>query len=697
MSSKPSAPAKAPSASNTLPQAAVDAPFIRFPPFPVAPEGASIISFSSFKPYGIQMFSKAGEEEEVELDGLNIPTVELRVKHDTDQCKSNKKRRKKKKNGKMTTDANGKRIPWWEEWEEGEELRVTGPGYDPNMSRVDRLFQAAQDFRSGRTWPPAVSGAGNLWDQFRLYSGLLTNTPVYRKSGNKRDGAESPEGFMSDEEDLDMKVIEVPDITNSKRKRPAQDSSLADDGDVDEEENETYKKKKLGSEEDREDRLFVFLDDPEISVKVFLSSFMREQGLIWSERNLITAPTLLSFFLNFLLRNRVFPEATHERGLRSALNVVEQAKKQLPLTFKIGKVIPDEFSGGCKECWGRKGGLSWQSEPVVLPENTDSKAESQVKDFETGLSVDGIQATRVEIPSPDSPSQIVKQIIEDNVGSDVELDISTHNPWANEPSPTATGAWGDIPAQWGPGADTGVQDGSVWDAPASNWADVAGDMEANAASSWSTPVLQSLMPFLGPTVLPLTHTTGIVEFSTRRIKAIHPPSPSPTPSKSSSKSATSANANNDGPDPEQVEDALDRAFAKVVLEPWIGCITMEDSDISRPVIKSSSRGAVVDEFSAGSDAQDVVDSTSGAKPYNPYKDDIVLLVRPAMVEYLTEGMGLGALWIQMVRQEGVQPRAGKRKGKQAGKENKMGETYWYLEDLMCIFPSFYTAREKAGL
>jgi hypothetical protein len=40
--------------------------------------------------------------------------------------------------------------------------------------------------------------------------------------------------------------------------------------------------RKSDLEEQREEKLIVFLNDPEKSVTIFLSSHMREQGLIWS-------------------------------------------------------------------------------------------------------------------------------------------------------------------------------------------------------------------------------------------------------------------------------------------------------------------------------------------------------------------------------------------------------------------------------
>jgi hypothetical protein len=44
----------------------------------------------------------------------------------------------------------------------------------------------------------------------------------------------------------------------------------------------TLQTRKSDLEEQREEKLIVFLNDPEKSVTIFLSSHMREQGLIWS-------------------------------------------------------------------------------------------------------------------------------------------------------------------------------------------------------------------------------------------------------------------------------------------------------------------------------------------------------------------------------------------------------------------------------
>lgn len=120
MSSKPTKPSA---------PAAPELPLLTFPPFPALPEGSTLPAFKDFVPSGYQLFSG---DEETEVDGRGIATVELRVKHDTDEPKTGKNKGKKKRKAAREAAANGepvKRLTWLEEWEEGEDLRVSQTGY----------------------------------------------------------------------------------------------------------------------------------------------------------------------------------------------------------------------------------------------------------------------------------------------------------------------------------------------------------------------------------------------------------------------------------------------------------------------------------------------------------------------------------------------------------------------------------------
>lgn len=102
---------------------------LTYPPFPAVPEGVTITPFKDFKERGIQLFATTADDN-VERDGLGLPTVPLRVPHDTDECKTETKRKSNRKAALEARSATGVRREWWEIWMEGEDLR--GPGaYNP--------------------------------------------------------------------------------------------------------------------------------------------------------------------------------------------------------------------------------------------------------------------------------------------------------------------------------------------------------------------------------------------------------------------------------------------------------------------------------------------------------------------------------------------------------------------------------------
>ncbi|KAG2066082.1 hypothetical protein BDR04DRAFT_1107344 [Suillus decipiens] len=682
-----------PSASDTT--ATQELPFVTFPPFPQPPPGVTLIPFKDFRARGIQLFGEVvggPNEEDMELDGLGIPTVELRVKHSTDECKSNTRKRKRKKKTAVVEGAPARKVPWYEEWEEGEDLRITKGKFDSNISHVDRLFHAANDFRVNRTWPPITSGVGQLWDQFRLYVGLLVNPTIYRKP-SKDEEADDEDDYEGDNpSNIHVNAEDTSGPVPSNDVAPSALSVELDDHDDDE---GSLQARKSDLEEQREERLIVFLNDPEKSVTIFLSSHMREQGLIWSERNLVNAPHLISFFLNFVLRNRVLPKASHERGIRSALEIVELAKKELPLTYKIGQALPDVFSDGCKECFGRKGGIEWSFD--------DQKADDPPAPVDATITVIDQHGTATEIVLPDAEETALKDAIEDNVDMEIQVTnmrttapvvnantttpITTTPPdiWSANTTDTVAGGWGATgdAEGWGSvGSDTwgAIGDGGTWGPADDNdeWgADSAPLSFAPEVTepSWLSPP-PSLTSLLGPTSFPLTHSTGIVESSTRRIKAIH------LPPKDKAKIKGDA--------AEMVEDELERRFARVVMSPW----GREESDIPMPSIRKTSRGAVI-----MPDGE--VKGSGTGKPHNPYEDDIILVLEPAVLDTLGLGMGLGGLWVQIVREkaeednEAPKKSNGKRGKKDKGPLDELSGNYWYLEELMGIFPSYFMSRENA--
>lgn len=117
-----------------------DGPTIRFPPFPVLPPNARepLIPFKNFKEHGIRVFS----DTDVEVDGLGIPTIELGVRHELDECKTKTRRKVNEENkrgsGNRTEEPAKVNPPierrhqrfllfakkeWYDQWSEDEYLR----------------------------------------------------------------------------------------------------------------------------------------------------------------------------------------------------------------------------------------------------------------------------------------------------------------------------------------------------------------------------------------------------------------------------------------------------------------------------------------------------------------------------------------------------------------------------------------------
>ncbi|KAJ6605952.1 hypothetical protein B0H10DRAFT_2440054, partial [Mycena sp. CBHHK59/15] len=310
----------------------------RFPPFPSVPDGVTIIPFKHFKERGIQIFAAA---DGVERDGLGLPTIALRIKHDTDGSKSNPNKKRKKSN-LPGAEGGAQRREWWEEWEEGESLRNHGP-YDVSVAPADRVHQAAVDFQKYRKFPPGATDLQRIWDHFKLFTGLMGTPPVSQQFADEEDAlsdaSDDEEDVISSASSPDDAAISDEDggkVSTGQKRKPASQSA--------------GREKRPRAP----DRLDAFLGDPERAVKVFLSSYMKDQGLVWAQRNLLNAPRIVRFFLAYLVRNRVLPDRTSARALERAIQVVDTAADELPRTARVAHVLPGVFGGACQGAWGRR-------------------------------------------------------------------------------------------------------------------------------------------------------------------------------------------------------------------------------------------------------------------------------------------------------------------------------------------------------
>ena len=369
---------------------------------------------------------------------------------------------------------------------------------------------------------------------------------------------------------------------------------------------------------------------------------------------------MVSFFLRYLIRNRVFPEPEYERPIKRALEIVQLARVELPNSWKMGRALPDTFSDGCKGLWGPMQ-LMW-----LVPEDTspDTSNEPEAKRQKLDHSED------VEQQGPERSSVV-------EVGADADITTAeTDTAFVEGGWGTAVGgeepegwgatqeSWGDISAPATAEGDEGATDElnpPIWD---------ASTVEIQA--TWDLQPL-TLLPVMGPTALPLTHTTGVVEQSTRRIVRIDPP----RQPRLLAQNTTTAEA---------VEEDLACRFARLILAPWekLDKRTYEGgTDVLPPSILSTSRGPVVLEEEEGEGG----DGKSVPRAHRPWKDEVAVLVDPTLTDILLVGMGIGAIWVEIVRdKEAEESSAGASK---KGKGKKEVPKYWYMEQLVHQLPSFY--------
>ncbi|KAJ7034348.1 hypothetical protein C8F04DRAFT_1234380 [Mycena alexandri] len=701
---------------------------IRFPPFPEVPAGVTITPFKDFREHGIQMrlLDELDEEENIEKDGLGIPTIPLRVKHDTDISKTNPNRKRKTAKELAAAARVGVRKEWWEDWEEAEDLRNHGP-YNMNSARVDRFHQAASDFQRYRKFPSISTNVQWLWDQFRIYSGLLGTTPVWQKASEKAaqeaaaaasaaDGAEPSHDDFSDDENPDSDPQKSSRDQGGEKRfpphpRPRAPYELYGKPPVVVEGNDEIKTLLDTARAAKEERAAEFLDDPARAMRVFLSSYMRNQGMVYADRNLVYTPHLMRFFVNYLLRNRVFDDdKAAERSLKSALDTIDAAAAELPLTAKLAKALPDEFSSACKAWWGRRA----DGEPEMGAE-VDAEFESKLKEE----NVEVIRQADVPLPPPSA----------DDDDATLDPPDSLSAPLA--PEAEERGAAYD-PASFTPIPAPAPEDAAAWE---------NGGEAPDPASDWAPPPAPSLAA-LGLSALEHSHTPGVVEWSVRRVKAIHFPA-KPAAAESDAAAAVGdvaqekPDAEVEAVDPEAVERALEAKLARVVMGPWLGwdlpSASMPGVDSGAgtgtaagtvPRILGSSRGAVVLPAApappppSSTDADPATPSAApaphaptpaqvqlgpgGLKPHDPLADDLTLLLDPKVARTLVVGMGLGATWVQLARlqdlpaasstgaTEGVENGGKKKKLTKAQKERR-ALRYWYLDEQMMVLPSYWLA------
>ncbi|KAL5487575.1 hypothetical protein ACEPAI_5683 [Sanghuangporus weigelae] len=614
-----------------------DFPYYKWPPFPDPPDNVRIIPFNEFKPSGIQI----SFNDEVEVDGLGIPTVRLPIIHD------NEAPPRKKKKTKLTAAGEEirQRSNWWEEWEEGEEQRFRSIGiYDRTVHVKDRIAQAVADFKSVHDWQSTSLRLLDWYKKLEVYLGL--HEPNLRpRFPRKQDQDQEPEDEGDEDDDDDASGKQQPspltvEKFNEEKHRLRQDNIP----NLTSEQEEKFRLKLARVREALDIRLDAFIDNPYLATKVFFCSYFRDSGMMWEKMALRDAPRIYEFFLEFLLRTRALFE--EEPRLKRALEVARKAREELPLTMQIGHSMPDELARCMMAIYGNKTrGFSWGNESDVAAAEGCVKAEVEesggriVSDFALG-------------PSNDPRKN----------------DAVTEVEAAKFPNPEeATGGWSSIgvdAGNWGTSASSSgkFEINANEDDP---WAQTTKPFDA-----WGEPDIHFLMALLGPTTLPLTHAVGYVEESTRYIASVILPETNEDQEK-----AISTPTN------------IFRSFARVVLNPYP---SFPAPSVSRASIRPPE---VIEDPWSG------ISATSSAKPniprHDPEKDPITMLVQPELGKLLASGknMGLGGTFVQIApdysRTVSIQPDDGHAGGIQITEES----IFWYAEKILRVLPSFWTERQ----
>lgn len=598
----------------------------QFPPFPFPPSHISITPFARFAPQGYVRV-RTPDGDTIEVDAFaHLPTLKI----DTEEEVTRKKKEKKKRRcAGRCVDENGKLVSWWEEWEMGEEQR--GLSFDPvkGMSYRDRLYLAADDFRVGRTWP--AQGVRPIWDRFRLYIGLLSSMPMYSRIKVHGDNVTVPYEEVDPEEDTPRAHqtytrthVSASDAFNAMTST-AQDTL---------EQGSQPSKTTLPDFDDptglERIRLDAFITAISKGTKIFLSSYLRETGLIWTEPNLFVAPMLLKFFLKFLKRTGVFwdSEEKMRQEVEDAVKFAEKAVVELPVTARLGRAVPGEVERGFVGLWGKKC---------------------------TGLSMTAM------FEADDSLSSAT----EENFGMDAVVVIAKEDDsWIEPPSPVLFQILGPTTL---PLAYTTV-----------------------IVETGTRRVREVVMPhssFIGRTGLPVPTSSFDNEMGLGLVAVLEEGGREVGKKHSLEEALETKFAM-------VILEPWVSSEDEVVDESEVGRPTVVCTFCTVPVssvVDCSSTGMdsgeEVDWNRVASKGMELsVAQCPHIHTHNPYTDMVNVLVALENVELFKEGMGVCGTWVQLRRTENIHPVAivEKRSG------NKREQEYWYIEGLTAVLPSFHT-------
>jgi hypothetical protein len=359
-------------------------------------------------------------------------------------------------------------------------------------------------------------------------------------------------------------------------------------------------------------------------------------------------PLLLCFYLDFCLRNKLFKDKDLMEGYKKALVIAKRGAVELLFTFRTSRAFPEDWGRACTTLWGSKShnpfDTWYSSAPAAKPEEKEDPG-----DFEDHADHAKLVAAEYDFGQEKPIQEIGKDEHEEDEPVIEEATIEE----VVEDEPTA-----EIiePTEAAPDAPVEQYDAEGWGAPLGldSRADLVQDWMANNDSSdgddgWGTYVQPSMLPFLGPTTIPLTQIPIRAEKSSRLLKDIIPPDPSST-------------------------NPLSQSLTTLVLSAWPDPEDDPDSLVTLPR-----------KVDFGEDDQVVQLSLQHNPPFDMRKDDIKVYVDPKITEDCMVGMGIGAVWVQVgtrVEEEPV-PNGNIEKS----------EPWWYMERLEFVIPGYWTTSD----
>lgn len=310
-------------------------------------------------------------------------------------------------------------------------------------------------------------------------------------------------------------------------------------------------------------------------------------------------------------------------------------------------------------------------------ETQDPKRRSDAPPMTWAVDVEGEAPQTVQ----DSVAQDIAMAEPVEVQASADIDSVTTLDAAPTQTPDGAGLYvapeddNDPSNGWGSAVTSGGGGWGGWGVESDTPGDASGmggwEETTATTTGWDDKplTLADVIPATAAESFEASYRTGIVERSVRRIKSLIP-------------------AGTEGP---SLPTEFAKRFARVVLEPW--GVYVEGTETCLPEILSTSVGPVVGQSEPEPSATET-EADAGVRAHDPLKDDILLFVETKVLEAMkgSEGMGVGATWIQVVpKPNGKVDGEKKKKGKKGSSKGDGLELkpFWYLEAPQHVLPSFH--------